>query len=67
MTKQNGFRMRPHNKKEQDTIEMLIKEGESIHGRSNRFGNFVQAHVQKKMLERGLRVKVNPNTDITRT
>ena len=59
MTKQGRFRMRPHNKKERNTIKMLVKEGESIFGSSNCFGNVVQEYVQAEMIKRGLRVKVH--------
>ena len=51
------MKMRPHNTEEIKLIYKLIREGEGIHGRSDKMGPLVQEHVQKEMVRLGKRVK----------
>lgn len=51
------MKMRPYNKEELKLINKLIREGEGIHGRSDKMGPLVQEHVQKEMIRLGKRVK----------
>ena len=55
-----AWKLRPYNKDEIELIDSLIKEGEDMFGRSHSRGHLVQEYVQKEMIERGLRVKINP-------
>lgn len=54
------MKLRPYNQDEIELINSLIKEGESYFGRSNSRGHLVQDYVQREMVARGLRVKINP-------
>ena len=55
-----GYRLRPYNQGEIELIESLIKEGEARYGKTEAQGHLVQDYVQREMIGRGLRVKINP-------
>ena len=54
------MKLRPYNKDEIELIDSLIKEGETMYGRSNSRGHLVQDYVQREMIVRKLRVKFHP-------
>ncbi len=51
------MKMRPYTREEEDFINSLIKQGESIHGKTDAMGHLVVEFVQKEMLRLGKRVK----------
>ena len=57
-----AFKMRPYNEGEIELINSLIREGESIYGKSESQGHHVQDYVNDEMIKRGLRIKVHPRT-----
>ena len=55
-----AWKLRPYNDDEIELINSLISEGESMYGRSHSRGYLVQDYVQREMISRGLRIKINP-------
>ena len=51
------MKMRPYTKEENDFINSLIKQGESIYGRTDAMGHLVVEYVQNEMVRLGKRVK----------
>lgn len=54
------FKLRPYNEGEIELINSLIREGESIYGKSESRGHLVQDYVNEEMIKRGLRIKIHP-------
>ena len=44
------MKMRPYTKEENDFINSLIRQGESIHGRTDAIGHLVVEYVQNEMV-----------------
>ena len=51
------MKMRPYTKEENDFINSLIKQGESIYGKTDAMGHLVVEYVQSEMIRLGKRVK----------
>ena len=51
------MKMRPYTKEENDFINSLIKQGESIYGKTDAMGHLVVEFVQNEMIRLGKRVK----------
>ena len=58
-----AWKLRPYNDDEIELINSLIREGESMYGRSHSRGHLVQDYVQREMISRGLRIKINPRNN----
>ena len=51
------MKMRPYTREEEDFINSLIKQGESIYGKTDAMGHLVVEFVQNEMIRLGKRVK----------
>ena len=51
------MKMRPYTREEEDFINSLIRQGESIYGKTDAMGHLVVEFVQNEMVRLGKRVK----------